>query len=209
MMEASMRASNRLHTRNRSQIEKGFTNVKDKEVSYAYMYRRISSLNQVGNNSLNAQEEAIRQYAKEHNIEIVGDYVDSAKTGTTMKNRDEFCKMLEDIKKNPKIKMILVHHFDRSNRNARDQLNVIYTLALQGISIRSTDGLDSMNPDDMPDILDEAVTAQKLSIRLKDETMKGLKINAEKMEHNGGLPPTAMSSEAIESSILIQRSHLL
>lgn len=158
-------------------------------VTYAYMYRRISSLNQVGNNSLSAQDADIRQYAKENNIKIVGDYVDSAKSGTTMKHRDEFLKMLEDIKKNPKVKMILVHHFDRSNRNAREQLNVIYELALQGISIRSTDGLDSMNPNDMTDILDEAVAAQKYSIRLKNETMKGLKVNAEKMVHNGGIPP--------------------
>ena len=161
----------------------------DEGVIYAYMYRRISSWNQVGNNSLSAQDADIRQYAKENNIKIVGDYVDSAKSGTTMKHRDEFLKMLEDIKKNPKVKMILVHHFDRSNRNAREQLNVIYELALQGISIRSTDGLDSMNPNDMTDILDEAVAAQKYSIRLKNETMKGLKVNAETMVHNGGIPP--------------------
>lgn len=161
----------------------------DEGVIYAYMYRRISSWNQVGNNSMSAQDVEIRQYAKKNNIKIVGDYVDSAKSGTTMNNRDGFLKMLEDIKKNPKVKMILVHHFDRSNRNTRDQLNVIYNLALQGISIRSTDGLDSMNPDDLTDILDEAVAAEKYSIRLKKETMKGLKVNAEKMVHNGGIPP--------------------
>lgn len=163
--------------------------MKDEGVTYAYMYRRISSLNQVGNNSMNAQDEDIRKYAKEHNIKIVGDYVDSAKSGTTMNNRDGFLKMLEDIKKDPKVKMVLVDHFDRSNRNVRDQLNVIYSLALQGIRIRSTDGLDSLDSNDFEDILNEAVDAEKHSIRLKRETMKGLKVNAEKMVHNGGIPP--------------------
>lgn len=163
--------------------------MKSDEVSYAYMYRRISSLNQVGNNSLSAQEEAIRQYAEEHNIKIVGDYVDEAKSGTTMKNRNEFLKMLEDIKKDQKVNTILIHHFDRSNRKTRDQLNVIYELALKNIRIVSTDGLDSMNPDHVAEILEEAVAAEKYAIRLGKETMKGLKVNAEKQIHNGGLPP--------------------
>ncbi len=108
-------------------------------VRYAYMYRRISSHNQVGNNSLSAQEQAIRRYAKEQNIKITGSYEDVAKSGTTMKNRPGFLKMLSDIKADTKTDIILIHHFDRSNRNARDQLNVIYELALKGIRIISTE----------------------------------------------------------------------
>ena len=159
------------------------------DVRYAFMYRRISSHNQVGNNSLSAQEDAIRKYAVENNIKIIGSYEDVAKSGTTMKNRPSFLKMLNDIEKDKKANIILIHHFDRSNRNTRDQLNVIYALALKGISIISTDGLDSMNPDDMAEILEEAVAAEKYSIRLSHETIKGLKVNAEKMLHNGGPPP--------------------
>jgi len=155
----------------------------------AYEYRRISSFNQVGNNSLSAQEQAIRKFAEENNIKIIGSYEDIAKSGTTMRNRPGFMKMLSDIKNGGNANIILIHHFDRSNRNARDQLNVIYDLALNGIRIMSTDGLDSMNPDDMSKILEEAVAAEQYSIRLSKETMKGLKINAEKMLHNGGTPP--------------------
>ncbi|SEK23606.1 Resolvase, N terminal domain [Ruminococcus sp. YRD2003] len=163
--------------------------MKDNNIRYAFMYRRISSHNQIGNNSLSAQEDAIRQFAKENNIKIVGSYEDVAKSGTTMKNRTGFLKMLSDIESTSKATIILIHHFDRSNRNARDQLNVIYELALKGIRIISTDGLDSMNPDDMAEILEEAVAAEKYSIRLSRETLKGLKVNAEKMLHNGGPPP--------------------
>lgn len=155
----------------------------------AYEYRRISSFNQVGNNSLSAQEQAIRKFAEENNIKIIGSYEDIAKSGTTMRNRPGFMKMLSDIKNGGNANIILIHHFDRSNRNARDQLNVIYDLALNGIRIMSTDGLDSMNPDDMAEILEESVAAQKYSIRLSHETLKELKINAEQMLHNGGSPP--------------------
>ena len=62
---------------------------------YAKTYRRISSHNQVGNNSLNTQEQAIKQYAKEHNIKIVGDYVDVAKSGTSVKNRSGYQQMIK------------------------------------------------------------------------------------------------------------------
>ena len=158
-------------------------------IRYAYIYLRISSHNQVGNNSMNAQEEDIRQYAKEHNIKIIGVYKDVAKSGTTMKNRPGFLKMLSDIKADTKADIILIHHFDRSNRNTHDQLNVIYELALKGIRIISSEGLDSMNPDHREKILEEAVTAEEYSIRLSRETMKGLKVNAEKMLHNDGTPP--------------------
>lgn len=155
-----MRASDRPHTRNKSiKAMKGFGKMKDDNIRYAFMYRRISSHNQIGNNSLSAQEDAIRQYAKAHNIKIIGSYEDVAKSGTTMKNRPGFLKMLSDIENNSKATIILIHHFDCSNRNARDQLNVIYKLALKGISFISTDGLDSMSPDDMAEILEEAVAA--------------------------------------------------
>lgn len=41
----------------------------------------------------------------------------------------------------------------------------------------------------MSDILDEASSAEKYSRRLSKETIKGLKVNAENMIHNGGIPP--------------------
>ncbi len=46
-----------------------------------------------------------------------------------------------------------------------------------------------MNPNHMAEILEESIAAEKYSIRLSQETMKGLKVNAENMIHNGGIPP--------------------
>lgn len=156
---------------------------------YAKTYRRISSHNQVGNNSLNAQEQAIKQYAKEHNIKIVGDYVDVAKSGTSVKNRSGYQQMMSDLDKNPEVQFILVHNLDRLHRNTREQLNMIYKLKARGIGILTVGGLNTLDEECMSEILDESCQAEKYSRRLSKETMKGLKINAEQMLHNGGIPP--------------------
>lgn len=158
-------------------------------VEYAYMYRRISSHNQVGNNSLSAQENSIRKYANEHNIRIVDDYIDIAKSGTSIKNRSGYQQMMSDLEKHPEVKHIMAHTLDRLHRNAREQLNMIYELKAKGIGILTSTGLDTLDEECMSEILDEAASAEKYSRRLSKETMKGLRVNAEKMIHNGGIPP--------------------
>ena len=163
--------------------------MKNNDVIYAYAYSRISSHNQIGNNSFNAQDDANRKTAKEHNMKIVGEYKDVAKSGTSVKGRDGYLKMMKDLEKHTEVKYILVHNLDRLHRNAREQLNMIYELKARGIGILTASGLDTINEDCMSEILDEAASAEKYSRRLSKETMKGLKVNAEKMLHNGGIPP--------------------
>ena len=53
----------------------------------AVTYRRISSLNQVDNNSMCAQEQAIKDYAKKNHLKIVEAFHDLAKSGTSVQNR--------------------------------------------------------------------------------------------------------------------------
>lgn len=163
--------------------------MKEDNIRYAFMYRRISSRNQVGNNSFNAQDDANRKAARKHNMKIIGDYMDIAKSGTSIKNRDGYLKMMNDLEKHPEVSYILTHNLDRLHRNAREQLNMIYELKAKGIGILTASGLDTLNEDCMSEILDEAATAEKYSRRLNKETMKGLKVNAENMIHNGGIPP--------------------
>ena len=158
-------------------------------IENGYEYKRISSCNQIGNNSFNAQDDAIQQYAREHNIKIIGSYEDVAKSGTSVIHRPGYQKMMSDLEKHPEVKYIIVHNLDRLHRNAREQLNMIYELKAKGIGILTTSGLNTLDEDCMSDILDEAADAEKYSRRLSKETMKGLKVNAEKMLHNGGTPP--------------------
>lgn len=155
----------------------------------AVTYRRISSLNQVDNNSMCAQEQAIKDYAKKNHLKIVEAFHDLAKSGTSVQNRTGYQQMMEYLEKHPEVTCVLLHHLDRLHRNVRNQLNDIYTLKCKGIAVITTDGLNSMDEDCMSEILDEAASAEKYSRRLSKETMKGLRVNAEQMLHNGGLPP--------------------
>lgn len=107
--------------------------MKNSNVRYAFTYRRISSHNQVGNNSLDAQKDANGETAGRYNLKIVGDYVDIAKSGTTVLHRTGYQKMMNDLGNNPKVKYIIVHNFDRLHRNAREQLNMIYELKAEGM----------------------------------------------------------------------------
>lgn len=154
----------------------------------AYAYYRYSSHNQDDGNSINAQQSAVREFAKANNIKIVKEYIDKAKTGTNTK-RDGYKKMLNDLEKNSDIKCILAHVLDRLHRNAREQLNMIYEFKARGIKILTTTGINTMDENCMSEILDEACQAEKYSRRLSQETRKGLKVNAEQAIHNGGIVP--------------------
>ena len=60
----------------------------------AALYARFSSNNQ-RDESIDAQERAIRKYAEENDIEIVEEYIDRSRTGTNT-DREEFQRMLND-----------------------------------------------------------------------------------------------------------------
>lgn len=154
----------------------------------AYAYYRYSSHNQDDGNSINAQQNAVHEFAKANNINIVSEYVDKAKTGTNVQ-RDGYQKMLSDLEKHSDIKCILVQVLDRMHRNAREQLNMIFKLKSKGIKILTTTGINTMDEECMSEILDEACQAEKYSRRLSKETRKGLMINAKKAVHNGGYIP--------------------
>ncbi len=154
----------------------------------AYAYYRYSSHNQDDGNSISAQQNSVRAFAKANNIRIVSEYIDKAKTGTNIQ-RDGYQKMLTDLEKNPNVKCIVVHVLDRIHRNAREQLNMIYEFKAKGIKILTTTGIDTMDDECMSEILDEACLAEKYSRRLSKETRKGLMVNAEQAIHNGGRIP--------------------
>lgn len=65
-------------------------------IENGYEYKRISSPNQIGNNSFNAQDDAIQQYTREHNIKIISSYEDVAKSGTSVIHRPGYQKMMSD-----------------------------------------------------------------------------------------------------------------
>ena len=62
-----------------------------------YIYTRVSTAIQVDGYSLDAQKAKLRNYEEFQDMEIVGKYSDEGHSGTNIKGRQEFMRMLNDI----------------------------------------------------------------------------------------------------------------
>lgn len=85
-------------------------------------YVRISSEEQVGNYSIEAQSRAIQTWVQAQGGHLVKTYVDQAQSGRTSE-RPEFQQMRQDARK-AKFDALVVHKFDRFSRNRTDALAI-------------------------------------------------------------------------------------
>lgn len=92
-----------------------------------FLYARVSTEHQVERDSIDDQIDALRQWAKDHECIIIGEYVDAgfsaAKPYTT---RPEFCRMLADADR-LKPDLLIFTRLDRFTRHPRDYYNLAYT----------------------------------------------------------------------------------
>lgn len=85
----------------------------------AALYCRVSSAQQVKEgDSIPAQREALRKYAKDHNFLIAGEYIDDGISGTKYSQRDELQRMLSDVEAG-KIDILIFTKLDRYFRSVR------------------------------------------------------------------------------------------
>ncbi len=85
-------------------------------------YVRISSEEQVGNYSVDAQKRAIQTWVEAQGGTLTKIYVDEAESGRTS-NRPAFLQMRQDAR-NVKFDALVVHKFDRFARNRTDSLAI-------------------------------------------------------------------------------------
>lgn len=153
---------------------------------YIVIYARYSSHNQT-ECSIEGQLEVCKQYAKQHNYNIIGEYIDRAKTGTK-DNREEFLKMIDESK-HKKFKGILVYQLDRFARNRYD--SAIYKKQLKDRGIKVLSARENIT-DDPSGILMESVLegmAEYYSAELGLKVKRGMNLNAECCYYNGGCVP--------------------
>lgn len=157
-----------------------------KKIVKAVAYTRFSSDNQ-REESIDAQIRAIKEYAKRNDIIIVGEYIDKAKSATT-DNRPEFLRMVADSKKE-EFDIVLVHKLDRFARNRQDSIGYRMELKRHAVSLISVlEYLDDESPESL--ILESVLEAmaEYYSRNLAREVNKGMRENALKGMHTGGLP---------------------
>ena len=152
----------------------------------AVSYSRFSSNNQ-RTESIDAQQRAIYKYIAENKYTPVGDYVDEALTGTNTQ-RPGFQRMLEDAQKGL-FDVVVVHKMDRFSRDVYDALDVQRKLAIYGVRIESVIERFEETPEGQLQKVIQLGVGQYYSQNLAREVVKGLKENAYKAMHNGGIPP--------------------
>ena len=152
----------------------------------AALYARFSSNNQ-RDESIDAQERAIRKYAEENDIEIVEEYIDRAKTGTNDR-REEFQRMRRDSDTGD-FEVVIVHKLDRFARKRYD--SAVYRKALSDNGVKLLSVLEQFS--DTPEgIIFEGMSeamSEYYSANLSREVKKGQYENAIACKHTGGYAP--------------------
>jgi site-specific DNA recombinase len=178
----------------------------EKMIRYA-AYIRISSEEQVGNFSVDAQRRAIEAWVKVHDGKLTKLYVDEAQSGRTS-DRPEFLKMRRDAKYG-KFDAIVVHKFDRFARNRTDALAIKSLLRHEyGIKVFSVSE-PSEDSDGAIGALIEGImesVADWYSRNLAHEVIKGKRERAMQGYHNNQAP---FGMDKNEEAILIPNEHEL
>jgi len=161
----------------------------------AVAYARYSTSEQ-RTESVTAQLRAIHAYASKNGIDILREYIDEAKTGTT-DDRPDFQRMIEEVRIGlVKPDLVLVHKTDRFARNRYDSAVYKRQLAQAGARVVAVD----QPVDDSPEgaLLESLLEglAEYYSKNLARETLKGLKENAYQGRTTGGKPPLGYDVDA-------------
>ena len=153
-------------------------------------YARVSSERQAEKDlSIPAQLKALRRYALERNWELVGEYIDEAESARTA-NRPKFKEMVAAARRKSKsFEAILVWKLSRFARNREDSVIYKSLLKKHGVQVISiNEPVDSSAAgkllEGMIEVIDEFY-----STNLAEDTVRGMKENAERGFYNGGRAP--------------------
>jgi site-specific DNA recombinase len=152
-------------------------------------WARVSSREQKGGYSLDAQMRAIREKAQREGLKIVREFTvaESAKRNA---DRAEFEKMLTWVRHNAKrenLRGIICHKLDRACRNMRDVVRLQEMEDLHGVRPMFVDNQFGQGAAGQLSFNVMAAVAQYYSDNLRSEVLKGMN---EKVEQ-GWLPANA------------------
>ena len=163
----------------------------NQEKKKVYVYTRVSTAMQIDGYSLEAQRTRMRAFAEFNEYEIAGEYEDAGKSGKSIGGRDEFNRMMEDIKTGKDdVSFVLVFKLSRFGRNAADVLSTLQTMQDFGVNLICVeDGIDSSKDAGklMISVLSAVAEIERENIRV--QTMEGRIQKARDGKWNGGFPP--------------------
>ncbi|MBO8140227.1 MAG: recombinase family protein [Thermosipho sp. (in: Bacteria)] len=161
----------------------------------AAAYARYSSNNQ-SETSIEAQLQAIEEFARQNGYIIIEKYIDRAKSAKS-DERPEFQRMISDAK-NKKFDAIIVHKLDRFSRRRRDA--IIYSELLKQNNIKLVSVTEPFSDDPSGELLKgviEVVNEWYIN-NLRHEIKTKTKIVAMKGYFLGGVPPLGYDLEEVK-----------
>ena len=162
------------------------------------LYARVSSERQAEKDlSISAQLKALRKHASERGWDVYKEFVDEAESARSA-NRPAFKEMIALAKQRYKLfDAILVWKLSRFARNRED--SIIYKSLLRkfGISVISINEQVDETPagkllEGMIEVIDEFY-----STNLAQDTLRGMKENAERGYHTGGIIPIGYKAKKV------------
>lgn len=144
-------------------------------------YCRVSTAKESQISSLEHQKEFFEEYAKKNGHNLVELYADEGITGTKLKNRKEFNRLMVDAHQGL-FELVVVKDIARFARNTVDFLQNIRTLKSLNININFvTNGMETLgNGDSELTLTMLAAVAQEESVNTSIKIKFGKKINAQK-----------------------------
>ena len=112
------------------------------------LYERVSTLEQSTKGySIETQKANLEEYCKDHNMKIVDHYTDEGISGTSVKNRDNFLRMIKK-KKQGKLDLIVTKEISRFSRNTVDSIKYTEYLLKNGVIVYFlSDNLNTIQED--------------------------------------------------------------
>ncbi len=149
----------------------------------AVIYARFSSHSQT-EQSIEGQIRVCKEYAERNKINIIGEYIDRATTGTN-DNRPEFQRMIEDSNKK-EFEIILVYKLDRFSRNKYDSVVYKHKLLQNGVKVISATEIINDTPEGalMEGLLE--MFAEMYSKDLSQKVKRGIRESILKGNYIGG-----------------------
>ena len=149
----------------------------------AVIYARFSSYSQT-EQSIEGQLRVCREFAERNKINIIGEYIDRATTGTN-DNRPEFQRMIADASKK-EFEQIIVYKLDRFSRNKYDSVVYKHKLAQYGVRVVSATEIISDTPEGalMEGLLE--MFAEMYSKELSQKVKRGIRESVLKGNYIGG-----------------------
>lgn len=157
----------------------------DKKLKIAVIYARYSSDKQT-EQSIEGQLYDCYNYAKQHGITIVREYIDRAMTGKN-DDRPSFQQMLTDSSRH-EWEYVLVWKLDRFARNTIDSAVNRQILLKNGVKILSV--MESFGDDASGQMMTHIIEAinEYYSADLREKTIRGMRQSALKAQSTGHIP---------------------